>query len=495
MSIAEIFEKSKQNNKVSQGASSNSSASLPQNNSNLASIFANNSFQTITNQSYITSQVANSGNTSTNIRNLNSEIARRNQAEWDDNVGEDGKYKGIHGMSEREYDEYQAWMYYAYGIEVENLSVGNFQSAAVSMERAIGKQWADEMAASYDTVLDLVLDEKLNQAMDEIFGEGTMPGWDSLYGARNTLFKEYGILIDCLDPNNTHKTYSVSLVDENGNVIQDENGKLAQTIKNDLLMPDGLAQINEIFNSAVLDMMGYDCASILDLSPEEYQMIKEMASLSSSELGTSSGYKGSNGHALRNKVRDDLRAKNGVDSEGKIIKTDATDWLNGTYVDKYNDETIGRKAYWRRFESNRDSGYFRTRINNVTGESANWKNKSITRNIYANYEATGEFSNGKITTNAGSYRASGSSNNGSSNPITDGMIQNQESLAEMTQTEGTLLDTSETREKTKIKISASEFENKVQNVMESKGTTETRAKELVGEKYEIDYSLVGKQQA
>jgi len=478
--VNELFKKVSKSLSGNASTSGSSSAGVS---GGMQSIFSQGAFSTITNQTYINNQVADSGDVLSNIYNLNSELAKRNQAEMDANTV-DGKYKGIHGMSEKEYDEYQAWMYYAYGIEVENMSVGNFQSAAVSMERAIGKQWADEMAASYDSVLDLVLDEKLNVAMNEIFGEGSMPNWDSLYGCRDRLLKEYGISIVCLDPDNSHSTYVVSMVDENGNVIQDENGKLAQTIKNDLLMPDGLAQRNEIFNSAVLDMMGYDCVSAIDLTPEEYEMIKEMAKMDSSDLGSSSGYKGSNGYALRNKNRDDLRAKNGVGADGKIILTDASDWLSGTYVDKTTGQTTGRKAYWRDFEAKRASGYYSTRINNVTGESVNWANKSITRNMYANYEETGEYSNGKIK-----HRGVSVSGNSKHSEFSEAEVTgefNKNSIVDVVASE---TENETENELVKVKISKEDFEQKVTELMDEKNISEQKAEEEISEKYEIDYAI------
>lgn len=443
----------------------------------LNSIFDQCEFSTIKNKNYITSEVSATNNILDNIHNLNNIITQRNQAEVEDNT-KNGTYMGLHGMSEQEYDEYQAWMYANYGIEVENQSVGNFQSAAVSMERIIGTQWAEEMATSYDSVLDLVLDEKLNNAINEMFGEDSMPSWDRLYASRGTLLENYGIAIDCLDPQNEHSTYVVSLVDEEGNVIQDENGNLAQTIKNDKLMPDGLAQRNEIFNSAVLDMMGYDCMSALDLSAQEYEMIKEMAKMDNSELGSSSNYKGSDGHTLRNKNKEDLKAKNGVDTNGKIILTDASAWLNGEYTDEQTGETTGRKKYWSDFYKKRDSGYYSTRINSVTGQSVNWVNKTITRNMYANYEETGEFSNGKVNAKGGSgYKAI------SSNEYSEYFSSELSSSMDLNSIEYSKNE----NEKEKIKITKEMFDNKLQELIESKNITESQAKEILLETYEIKY--------
>ncbi len=196
----------------------------------------------------------------------------------------------IHGLADDEYLELQAKLK-DYGIEYENLSHGNFSNVAQTMAKQIGKTWCyDTIAASYDSVLDLVLDEKFNNAIRDMGISRDDWNWDSIiknYGAR--LEKDYGIVIN----KTSDRNYWVSLVDENGNVIQDEQGHLAQIKKTDCMLPDGLAQDVEKFASAAIDAMGYDCVSILDFTPEEYALIKEMASLDikNSELGTASSIK------------------------------------------------------------------------------------------------------------------------------------------------------------------------------------------------------------
>lgn len=196
----------------------------------------------------------------------------------------------IHGLADDEYLDLQAKLK-DYGIEYENLSHGNFSNVAQSMAKQIGKTWCyDTIAASYDSVLDLVLDEKFNNAIRDMGISRDDWNWDSIiknYGAR--LEKDYGIVIN----KTSDRNYWVSLVDENGNVIQDEQGHLAQIKKTDCMLPDGLAQDVEKFASAAIDAMGYDCVSILDFTPEEYALIKEMASLDikNSELGTASSIK------------------------------------------------------------------------------------------------------------------------------------------------------------------------------------------------------------
>ena len=250
---------------------------------------------------------------------------------------------GIHGMSEEEYDEYQAHLKNAYGIEIEDLSVGKFQSVAVSMERQIGKSYNpyEEMAASYDSVLDLVLDEKLSNAMKELFPNQDMPSWGALLNKSSVLKEKYGIVIE----QTSDRMYYLSLVDENGKIIQDEMGNLAQVKKYDGMIPDGLAQVNEVFASGALDMMGYDCISMLDFSKKEYEAIKEMAYLDNLSLGTSSDIKGT-----------DIKSIREIMTSKMVIKDDS-DWIENH-----------RKAYRADFDNKLAAGYYNNRVNTVTGE-------------------------------------------------------------------------------------------------------------------------------
>ncbi len=301
------------------------------------------------------------GNTQENVQSLNSIIEERN--------AEDEMKSKIHGLSEQEYDEYQAIALKLYGIKLEDLSVGNFQSVAVSVERMIGTENADTIAASYDSTLDLVLDQKFNDALEDIFGEDcTMVNWDRIMGKADILKEKYGISIE----KTGNRMFWVSLVDENGNVIKDEDGNLAQVKKSDNMMPDGLAQKNEIFASGILDMMGYDCVSFLDLSPEEYEQIKAMAQMDNSELGTSSGMNAK-------KARDNF-----LKTED-IKKADCADWIENE-----------RAAYWKDFEHKRDSGYYNGRTNTYTGEKTNYYHKSHGSNG-GNDDSMGEIDNTEIT--------------------------------------------------------------------------------------------------
>ena len=366
---------------------------------------------------------SSTGDAKKNITNLFSSVKERNAADTEK----------IHGMSEEEYDEYQAYARDTYGIQLENLSVGNFQSVAVSMERMIGKETTDAMAASYDSVLDLVLDQKLNNALEDIFGKDCkMPDWDSIMNCANRLKKEYGIVIE----QNADRMFWVSLVDENGNVIKDENGNLAQVKKTDHMLPDGLAQKNEIFASGALDMMGYDCVSFLDLSAEEYDQVKAMAQMKNSDIGDSSGKKS------RQAWTEFMENKN-------YKKHDCSEWIE-------ND----RDAYWDNFEAQKKSRYFDDRVNKYTGQTMDYYD-------YHHLEGTARPGSPGDPFNSEADDTAGD---------TAGVISGKSKTSEEAQA---------AKNSNKVAITQSQYNDKVKKLVQE-GKTETSAKEAVDEKFYIE---------
>lgn len=139
------------------------------------------------------------------------------------------------------------------------------------------------IADSYDSVLDLVLKEKLKK----VLGDGNWKIKDLGTPKMQAKLKAAGIEFKTLD----HRIYTFSLVDDDGNVIQDENGHLAQIIMTDKVLPDGYMQGTDKNWNAVLDSVGYNCVSELDYTEEEWAQIQQLADLDNSELGTSSGKK------------------------------------------------------------------------------------------------------------------------------------------------------------------------------------------------------------
>ncbi len=332
---------------VSNSSSSSSSSSSKPTGTKNGSVFAED------NGSYFHKKKteAEKGTTGQTIGSLNDILARRNEEEKSESV--------IHGMSDAEYEEYREYMLREYGIQLERgYNYGHFQNVAVAMGESCsqGTRYSAmcKAAQSYDTVLDLVLDAKLSAAIADIFNGDTDPNWERLCSSGNSgrLLKEYGIKITkCAD-----RQYCVSLVDENGNVIQDADGHLAQVYKNDYLLPDGQAQQNEVQLGAALDAMGFDCWSVLDLSAEEYEMVKELASMKNSELGTSSGINGGDELKIRGQVLGTYDKATRTWSKAK--KQDNSAWVNGTYTDKVTGKQMSARKRYSEFLRDRNSGVY-----------------------------------------------------------------------------------------------------------------------------------------
>lgn len=316
-----------------------------------------------------TGSTAKGATTSDTVDNLNATLAQRNNEEAANGGNE------VHGMSDAEYAEFRRKMYEDYGIALEDgYNYGHFQNVAVAMGESCSQSTRYsamcKAAQSYDTVLDLVLDAKLSAAIADIFKGDTDPNWESLCKSGNAgkLLKEYGIQI----VKTGDRQYCFSLVDENGNVIQDSEGHLAQVYKNDYLMPDGQCQQNEVNISAALDAMGFDCMSVLDLSKEEYQMVLEMAQMSNSELGTASQFKGSDEMSIRREVLGTY--DNATKTWSKAKKQDNSSWVNGTYTDKVTGETTGAKKRYSQFLKEKNAGFYRGKHNydgSVSGLTGN----------------------------------------------------------------------------------------------------------------------------
>lgn len=151
---------------------------------------------------------------------------------------------------------------------------------------------ADAIAASFDSELDLYIQEKVNEAMQK-FGSCSKGYLGEQ--AQKWLYDNYGITVEAVggykvdkngeimkdengDPiiQQTNRTYAFSLVDkETGKVIEDANGKKGSYIFSDCLIPDGYAQGAEVNLSSILDQMGYDCISKADFigHEDEYEQL------------------------------------------------------------------------------------------------------------------------------------------------------------------------------------------------------------------------------
>ncbi|MBQ8635120.1 hypothetical protein IJX73_01160 [bacterium] len=121
---------------------------------------------------------------------------------------------------------------------------------------------AEAMAASFDSELDLYIESELNKIIQK-YGHRGWTGSEKvgfLSEEAKAELLEKGIKVDMIN----NRTYTFSLVDENGNVMVDENGNEGSILFGDWVIPDGYAQGAEQNLSSMLDMMGYDCVSKAD---------------------------------------------------------------------------------------------------------------------------------------------------------------------------------------------------------------------------------------
>lgn len=278
---------------------------------------------------------------------------------------------GIHALTHEEYTRLCQIQYEMYGIRYDAININSEHTDFVQEINAMighgsGKSdpYYDQMAASYDSVLDVVLDERFKEAMDTFEREfcektgrdfengGFTFNWDYImkhYATR--LLNEYNISI----VQTAIGCFQVSLVDNDGNVIQDENGCLAQVQKRDIMIPDGVAQRAELNCSALLDTMGYDIISNLDFNEEEWAAIQKMARLSNDELsklGVSSGIKagtnGGSGYRGKSDGAGGSGTVGGLDSLNGTVNSANSKSQNGSYINNNNNQTGGSDASEKR---------------------------------------------------------------------------------------------------------------------------------------------------
>lgn len=108
--------------------------------------------------------------------------------------------------------------------------------------------------------------------------------------------KAKGIQVDSVgdadaDIQFSKRVYSFSLVDKDGNVLVDENGKKGSILFADCIIPDGYAQGAEVNLSSILDVMGKDCLSKADFighEDEYYKLLEEVgANVQAGKYGSS----------------------------------------------------------------------------------------------------------------------------------------------------------------------------------------------------------------
>ena len=146
----------------------------------------------------------------------------------------------------------------------------------------------EKIAASFDSQLDLELKDDIMAIMKET---GVNRYIDLLSNKKCVeKLKKAGIVVQATDKNGNivkkpgvaHRDWQISRVDEDGKVIQDQNGKLEQfkwkDFNSDSYIQGAEANVNELLAAA-----GYDCVSKLKASD-----IKAIASSSTVGIGESS---------------------------------------------------------------------------------------------------------------------------------------------------------------------------------------------------------------
>jgi len=172
---------------------------------------------------------------------------------------------------------------------------------------------ADAIAASFDSELDLYIQEHLEsifrkykcQNMRQLFGDSNSPAIIEL--------ARLGIRADGVGDDKAwqNRTYSFSLVELPDNVdeisdkdllelvysndakiLEDKQGKKGSIIFSDCLIPDGVANGAEINLASILDTMGYDCftkADFVDNPDEYYELLNDIDEKLLNGYYTSSG--------------------------------------------------------------------------------------------------------------------------------------------------------------------------------------------------------------
>ncbi len=119
---------------------------------------------------------------------------------------------------------------------------------------------------SCDSKLDLVIDYALRETIQH-FGTACLAGILSDEGQKY-LKDNYGIVVNRVG-DKWDRIYSFSIVDDEGKVLQDEEGGLATKVFADNLTADGNLGPLERNLASVLDNMGYDCVSDADFVGKE----------------------------------------------------------------------------------------------------------------------------------------------------------------------------------------------------------------------------------
>lgn len=130
----------------------------------------------------------------------------------------------------------------------------------------------EAMADSYDSILDLYTQSQFQKVLSE-YGWGTFGDGCNFMKHVDEIREKYGIDIKEVPTDGpdgvSHRTYEISMVDENGNIIEDADGNKSTILFGDWVIPDGCAQGAEADFIAIIDQSGFDCISKADFIDNE----------------------------------------------------------------------------------------------------------------------------------------------------------------------------------------------------------------------------------
>ena len=138
---------------------------------------------------------------------------------------------------------------------------------------------AKGIADSFDSVLDLYIQREVEKIAGN--GGGGNIKEDFLTKENIEKLRQKNIVVKSVQLDNLKggHAFSFSLVDDNGNIMQDENGNLGSCIFADCLNPDGYMQNCEMNFPNILDQLGYECLTKADFKgtdAEYQQMLNEI---------------------------------------------------------------------------------------------------------------------------------------------------------------------------------------------------------------------------
>ena len=156
--------------------------------------------------------------------------------------------------------------------------LGGSKYITVTDSQGVTKSGVEAMADSYDSVLDLYTQEQFKKVLEE-YGSGTFVNNCNFLKHTKEIREKYGIDIKLVETKNAdgskavqgiqNRTFEISLVDDNGNIIEDAEGNKSTILFGDWVIPDGCAQGAEFDFISVIDEAGYDCISKADFINNE----------------------------------------------------------------------------------------------------------------------------------------------------------------------------------------------------------------------------------